>query len=66
VDEAWYGVNLKFIFRRAIDRELMEMWEELKQIVSSIQKTDEEDAIFGNSTHQEGILFSPYMLSLMI
>jgi hypothetical protein len=52
VDEAWYGVNLKFIFRRTIDRELMEMWEELKQIASSIQKTDEEDAIYGNSTHQ--------------
>jgi predicted RNA methylase len=45
LDEAWDGVNLKFTFRRTVDRELWESWEELKQIVSSIHKTDEEDAI---------------------
>jgi hypothetical protein len=45
VDEAWDGVNLKFTFRRTVDRELWESWEELKQIASSIHKTDEEDVI---------------------
>jgi hypothetical protein len=45
VDEAWDGVNLKFTFRRTVNRELMELWEEVKQIASSIQKKDEEDTI---------------------
>jgi hypothetical protein len=36
VDEAWDGVNLKFTFRRTVSREVMGMWEEIKQIASSI------------------------------
>jgi hypothetical protein len=32
-------VNLKFTFRRIVNREVMELWEEVKQIASSIQIT---------------------------
>jgi hypothetical protein len=45
-------VNLKFTFRRTVNREVMDLWEEVKQIASSIQKNEEEDAIvwqFGSS-----------------
>jgi hypothetical protein len=42
--EAWDGVNLRFTFRRTVNRELLEMWE-LKQITSSIHKKDEDDGI---------------------
>jgi hypothetical protein len=45
VDDAWDGMNLKFTFRRIVNREVMGMWEEVKQIASSIHKSDEEDSI---------------------
>jgi hypothetical protein len=30
VDEVWDGVNLKFIFRRTVNREVVGLWEEVK------------------------------------
>jgi hypothetical protein len=39
------GVNLKFTFRRIVNRELMDQWNELSQIADSIRLSDEEDAI---------------------
>jgi hypothetical protein len=38
-------MNLKFTFRRTVNGEVMDLWEEVKQIASSIQKNDEEDVI---------------------
>jgi hypothetical protein len=45
VEEAWDGLNFKFTFRRTVNREVMKLWEEVKQIASSIQLKDEEDSI---------------------
>jgi hypothetical protein len=45
VRDAWDGDNLRFTFRRAIDRRLMEQWPELLKIARSIRFTDEKDAI---------------------
>jgi hypothetical protein len=39
------GVNLKVTFRRTVDHKLMLQWEELLQICSSIQFTEDRDAI---------------------
>jgi hypothetical protein len=43
--EVWDGVNLKFAFRRTVNRGTMNQWEEFLQITSSIQFLDEEDVI---------------------
>jgi hypothetical protein len=57
VDDAWDGMNLKFTFRRIVNREVMGMWEEVKQIASSIHKSDEEDSIIWqfNSTERYSV-----------
>jgi hypothetical protein len=39
------GVNLKVTFRRTVDHRLMLQWEELLQICSCIQFTEDRDAI---------------------
>jgi hypothetical protein len=41
----WDVVNLKFTFRRTVNREMIEQWNELVQIADSIRLSDEEDAI---------------------
>jgi hypothetical protein len=38
-------LNLKFTLRRTVDRVLMNQWDELVQIASSIQFSDDEDAL---------------------
>jgi hypothetical protein len=45
ISEAWDGSTLKFTFRRIVNRDLMNQWEELIQIASSIEFTREEDTI---------------------
>jgi hypothetical protein len=45
IDEAWDGVNLKFTFRRTLNRDIMDQWLELLQIASSIHLIDDEDVI---------------------
>jgi hypothetical protein len=45
ISDVWDGVNLKFTFRRIVNRELMDQWNELSQIADSIRLSDEEDAI---------------------
>jgi hypothetical protein len=45
LDEAWNGLNLKFTLRRIVYRVLMNQWDELVQIASSIQFSDDEDAL---------------------
>jgi hypothetical protein len=42
--EVWDGVNLKFTFRKTVDRNLMNIWEEVVQIENSIQFSEEDDA----------------------
>jgi hypothetical protein len=45
IKDVWDGVTLKVTFRRTVDHRLMLQWEELLQICSSIQFTEERDAI---------------------
>jgi hypothetical protein len=45
LDEAWDGVNLKFTFRRTMDRGLMDQGEELVQIANGINFSEDEDAM---------------------
>jgi hypothetical protein len=45
VRDSWDGVNLKFTFRRTMDREIMEQWLEVIQIASCLQFTEEKDAL---------------------
>jgi hypothetical protein len=45
ISEAWNRTNLKFSFRRIVNRALMTQWKELIQIASGIELTDEEDSI---------------------
>jgi hypothetical protein len=45
ISEAWNRTNLRFSFRRIVNRALMTQWEELIQIASGIELTDEEDSI---------------------
>jgi hypothetical protein len=48
--DAWDGANLRFTFTRTVDRRLMNMWLELKQIVSLIELVEEEDSIIWQYT----------------
>jgi hypothetical protein len=43
--EASDGGILRFTFRRIIDRRLFEQWQELLQIVDSMQFSEEDDTI---------------------
>jgi hypothetical protein len=43
--DAWDGFNLRFTFTRTVDRRLMNMWLELKQIVSLVELVEEDDSI---------------------
>jgi hypothetical protein len=43
--DAWDGVNLRFTFIRTVDMRLMNMWLELKQIVSLVDLVEEDDSI---------------------
>jgi len=45
IERAWDGVNLKLTFRRAIPERLMLLWEELLQIASTIEFSDNDDDI---------------------
>jgi hypothetical protein len=38
-------VNLKFTFRRIVDRNLINQWEEVVQIATNIQFSEEDDAL---------------------
>jgi hypothetical protein len=44
-EEASDGEILRFTFRRIIDRRLFEQWQELLQIVDSMQFSEEDDTI---------------------
>jgi hypothetical protein len=45
VREAWDVNNLKFSFRRTIDMRVMNQWLKVVQIASSLEFSDEQDAI---------------------
>jgi hypothetical protein len=45
VREAWDGLNLRFTFRRTVNRRLMNQWFELIHIACSISFIDEPDSI---------------------
>jgi hypothetical protein len=45
VASLWDGVNLKCTFRRTGDIHLMELWEEVCQIASTISFSEEEDSL---------------------
>jgi hypothetical protein len=39
------GENLKCTFRRCVDSRLFDMWEELVNLVSTVELTEDEDAL---------------------
>jgi hypothetical protein len=45
VCELWDRVNLKCTFRRCVDSRLFDMWEELVNLVGTVEMTLEEDAL---------------------
>jgi hypothetical protein len=45
ISESWDVTNLRFSFRRTVNRALMIQWEELIEIASGTELTDEEDSI---------------------
>jgi hypothetical protein len=45
IADLWDGVNLKCTFRRCVDRRLFLQWEELVNLVFTIDFPDEEDAL---------------------
>jgi hypothetical protein len=54
VKDAWGGNSLRFSFRRTVNQRLMSQWNELLQIGSSIQFTEESNSIIWkfNSTEK--------------
>jgi hypothetical protein len=46
--EAWDGTNLKFTFRRTVNRRDLNLWYELQDIARSICYSEEPDAIIWN------------------
>lgn len=60
IAEAWDGVNLKFTFRRNVSEHLMNIWEELVAIASSISFVDER--CFDMGTEFPGCVFCPIPL----
>jgi hypothetical protein len=45
IADLWDGVNLKCTFHRCVDRRLFLQWEELVNLVFTIDFPDEEDAL---------------------
>jgi hypothetical protein len=45
IAELWDEVNLKCTFRRCVNMRLLSLWEELLGLVSTIELSDEEDAL---------------------
>jgi hypothetical protein len=45
IREIWDGVNLKLTFRRTVDHETLNQWEEHMQIASNIQLSEDDDVI---------------------
>jgi hypothetical protein len=45
VADLWDGENLKCTFRRCVDVRLFNLWEELVNLVTTIEFTDDEDAL---------------------
>jgi hypothetical protein len=60
--EAWDGTNLKFTFRRTVDRSTLNQWHQLIQIASSIQQSRMRMPLYGSLTQKENILSNLYML----
>lgn len=50
VASLWDGVNLKCTFRRTGDIHMMELWEEVCQIASTISFSEEEDSLIWQFT----------------
>jgi hypothetical protein len=45
VAELWNGVNLKCTFCICVERRLFDMWEELVNLVTTVEMSEEEDAL---------------------
>ena len=61
IERAWDGVNLKLTFRRAIPERLMLLWEELLQIASTIEFSDnDDDIIWQYDSKEKYSVHSPY------
>jgi hypothetical protein len=45
IKDAWDGANLRFTFRRTVDRRVLNLWYKLQEIASSIKFSEEPDSI---------------------
>jgi hypothetical protein len=45
VAELWDGVNLRCTFRKCVDRRLFDLWDELVNLVTTMEMSEEEDAL---------------------
>jgi hypothetical protein len=45
VVDLWDGENLKCTFMRCVDIRLLNLWEELVSLVTTVELSDEEDAL---------------------
>jgi hypothetical protein len=45
MSELWDGETLKCTFRRCIDRRLFDMWDELVNLVTIVEMSEEDDAL---------------------
>jgi hypothetical protein len=45
VAHLWDGVNMKCTFRRCVDVRLFNLWEELVNLVTTIELSSDEDAL---------------------
>jgi hypothetical protein len=50
IRDAWDGTNLRFSFRRSVDRRVLCLWYEFHEIGSSIVFLDDLIQLFGNLT----------------
>jgi len=45
IADCWDGVELKFSFRRTVSTQMMQMWEEILGLASSIHFTEDQDSV---------------------
>jgi hypothetical protein len=50
IRDVWDGVHLRLTFKKTVDQETLTQWEELMQIASSIQLSEDDDAIIWQYT----------------
>jgi hypothetical protein len=64
IADLWHGVNLRCTFRRCVDMRLFLMWEELVNLVPTIEFSGEDDALIWQH-NSSGLYSSQYHYSII-